>query len=190
MTTNLMTAGISSAGASQAGDMMQDLKTGWLLGASPRKQLIAQLCGVTVGIFTCVPVYLLFLDKIGTEDFPAPAAMAWKSMAQVLAQGFDALPQNAVPAVIAGLIFGAVMPLLRKATDFAYLPSGLAVGIAFIVPAYYSVAMFIGAVGLLIWQRSAPESSAALAFSVASGLIAGEGLMGVVVAIGEVFGVL
>lgn len=179
--TNLMTAAISSSGASQAGDMMQDLKTGYLLGASPRKQLIAQLFGVTSGIVVCVPLYTLVTmqSELGGEEYPAPAAMAWKSMAEVLTQGLDALPQHAIPAVMVGLLFGMAMPLLRKATGWAWLPSGLAMGIAFIVPAYYSVAMFLGACLYLLWMRADARSAEALGFSVASGLIAGEGLMGV-----------
>jgi uncharacterized oligopeptide transporter (OPT) family protein len=64
-----------------------------------------------------------------------------------------------------------------------YLPSGLAFGIAFIVPAYYAVAMFIGSMILVAWKRSRPVQAKDLAFSVASGLVAGEGLMGIVTAI-------
>lgn len=187
MATNLMTAGVSSAGASQAGDMMHDLKAGWLLGASPRQQILAQLMGVTVGIFTCVPVYMAFAStgKLGSEEYPAPAAMAWKAMAELLARGPEALPENAVPAVIAGLIFGAAVPLARRLLKWTWLPSGLAMGIAFIVPAYYSVAMFLGALAFLAWEKSSPVTAKMLGFSVASGLIAGDGLMGVAVVIVE-----
>lgn len=185
MTANLMTAAITSSGASQAGDMMQDLKTGWLLGASPRRQLVAQLIGVTVGIFVCVPIYLVFADQIGSEEYPAPAAFAWKSVAEVLTQGMGALPDHAVAAVIAGLVFGTVMPVARKVTGWAWLPSGLAIGIAFIVPAYYSVAMFLGALAYLGWRKADASGAEVLGFSVASGLIAGDGLMGVAIPVWE-----
>lgn len=200
--TNLMTAAITSSGASQAGDMMQDLKTGWLLGASPRKQIVAQLAGVTAGIFICVPTYMLFdeafdiggMGKLGPDgqalrEMPAPAAHAWKSMAEVLSQGFEALPTNATGAVIAGLLFGAAIPVLKKVLkDPTWLPSGLAVGVAFIVPAYYSVAMFTGMVAFQIWSAADKKGATALGFAVASGLIAGEGLMGVGTAILQVLG--
>lgn len=59
MSTNLMAAAITGAGASQAADMMQDLKTGRLLGASPRRQFVAQLWGIAAGVLFCVPAYLL-----------------------------------------------------------------------------------------------------------------------------------
>jgi uncharacterized oligopeptide transporter (OPT) family protein len=187
--TNLMTAAITAAGASQAADMMQDLKTGHLLGASPRQQIIAQLAGIAAGIVVCVPIYIAFANnyEIGGEEYPAPAAMAWKAMAEVLTQGLGALPQHALAAVAGGLAFGALIPILRKFTGWTWLPSGLAIGVAFIVPAYYSVAMFVGGMIYLAWQRLAPSSAEMLGFSVASGLLAGEGLMGVAIILGTEF---
>ncbi len=188
--TNLMAAAITGAGASQAGDMMQDLKTGHLLGASPRKQFQAQLVGIAAGVLFCIPIYKLFdtVHEIGDleGDFPAPAAHAWKAMAELLSQGFDALPPMATYAVAGGLAFGILMSVLNKLGPKAirpYLPSGLAFGIAFIVPAYYAVAMFIGSMVLVGWQKLRPESARKLSFAVASGLVAGEGLMGVVTSI-------
>ena len=194
MTTNLMAAAITGAGASQAGDMMQDLKTGYLLGANPRSQFKAQLIGILAGVLFCVPIYKLFDSayEIGGEELPAPAAHAWRAMAELLSEGFGALPPQAAAAVIGGLIFGAVAAILSKHGPESirpYLPSGLAFGIAFIVPAYYSVAMFFGAILYSIWKRSAPSQAEALGFSVASGLIAGEGLMGIVVAILTLLGI-
>jgi len=188
--TNLMAAAITGAGASQAGDMMQDLKTGHLLGASPRKQFLAQLVGIGAGVVFCIPIYKLFdsVHDIGDleGDFPAPAAHAWKAMAELLSQGFDALPPMATYAVAGGLAFGVLMSVLNKLGPAAirpYLPSGLAFGIAFIVPAYYAVAMFLGSLVLVVWQKARPLSAKKLSFAVASGLVAGEGLMGVVTSI-------
>lgn len=192
--TNILAAGITSAGASQSGDMMQDLKTGRLLGASPRNQVIAQLVGILVGIPICAGVYKIFDSayEIGVdESFPAPAAQAWKAMAELLSGGFDQLPPHAVPAIIAGALFGIALPVIRKFVKPAapFVPSSLAMGIAFIVPAYYSVAMFLGSMILVVWKRLSPASAAALAIAVASGLIAGEGLTGVLAAIESIAGV-
>jgi len=185
--TNLMTAAIAGAGASQAGDMMQDLKTGKLLGASPRKQFIAQVCGVAAGVFIVVPIYILFDSayKIPGPKMEAPAAQAWAGVARIMTQGFSALPQYTGWAVAAGLAFGIAMPLIRKAKPnwAPYMPSGLAFGIAFIVPAKYSITMFIGAMILLGWKKKNNVNAERFAFAVACGLIAGEGLIGVVHAI-------
>ena len=77
----------------------------------------------------------------------------------------------------------SVLNKLGPAAIRPYLPSGLAFGIAFIVPAYYAVAMFIGSMVLVVWQKTRPDSAKKLSFAVASGLVAGEGLMGVVTSI-------
>jgi uncharacterized oligopeptide transporter (OPT) family protein len=188
ISTNLMAAAITGAGASQAADMMQDLKTGHMLGASPRKQIIAQCVGILAGVAVVVPVYSLFnrVHDIGvSKDYPAPAAHAWKAMAELLSEGLDALPANAGAAVLVGFLFGAAMPVSRRMFPAIanYVPSGLAFGIAFIVPGMYSVAMFLGSLLLVFWQRLKPVQCRALVFAVASGLIAGEGLMNVVTAL-------
>lgn len=185
--TNLMAAAITGAGASQAGDMMQDLKTGHLLGASPRAQFKAQLVGIAAGVVFCVPIYKLFdnVHEIGDAEgkFPAPAAHAWKAMAELLSKGFDALPPMATSFVVGGLVFGAVLAVLNKKLPPAakkWMPSGLAFGIAFIVPAYYAIAMFLGSMILVAWQKKDKAHCAMLSFAVASGLVAGEGLMGII----------
>jgi OPT family oligopeptide transporter len=183
--TNLLAAGITGAGASQSADMMQDLKTGYLLGASPRKQLVAQLFGIGAGILLCVPVYLLVTGayEIGSDKLPAPSAFAWKAMAELLSEGFGALPTNAVWGVLAGAAFGVAIPVLRnRSARTAWLPSGLAFGIAFIIPAFYSFCFLYGAIAYAIWKRRSAAAATALGFAVASGLIAGEGLMGIVTA--------
>jgi uncharacterized oligopeptide transporter (OPT) family protein len=163
--------------------MMQDLKTGHLLGASPRKQLVAQLIGVLAGVVFVIPVYRIFthVHKLGSDDVPAPAAMAWKAMAELLVKGFESLPPHAVPALAIAATVGIILPVLRRIESIkAYVPSGLAFGIAFIVPAYNSLVMFFGLVIWLIWKWRWPESAEKYTFAVASGLIAGEGLIGIV----------
>ena len=185
-TTNLMAAGITSAGASQAGDMMQDLKTGRMLGAAPRKQFIAQCLGILSGIPIATGVYTLYSNvyDIGFDEknAPAPAAHAWKAMSELLAKGFEALPQGAGLAVAIAGVVGLLLPVVRKVLPEAQrglVPSGLAMGIAFIVPAYYSVAIFLGCVLFEIWKRRSPEQHAGLAFAVASGVVAGDALMNI-----------
>ncbi len=185
MSTNLMAAAITGSGASQAADMMQDLKTGHMLGANPYKQFKAQCIGIFFGILFAIPIYKLFDSAytIGEGDIPAPAAHAWKAMAQVLSQGTESMPTNSLYAVIGAVIFGVILSLLKKVEKIQkYLPSGLAMGIAFIVPAYYSVAMCAGTVMAILWKKKNPAQAAALGFAVASGLVAGEGLMGIVTA--------
>ena len=185
-TTNLMAAGITSAGASQAGDMMQDLKTGRMLGAAPRKHFSAPCLGCLSGIPIATGVYTWYANvyDIGFDEVNAPAhsAHSWKAMSELLAKGFEALPQGAGLAVAIAGVVGLLLPVVRKVLPEAQrglAPSGLAMGIAFIVPAYYSVAIFLGCVVFGIWKRRSPEQHAGLAFAVASGVVAGDALMNI-----------
>ena len=192
MTTNLMAAAITGGGASQAADMMQDLKTGYLLRAAPRKQFLAQLAGICAGILFAVPVYELLTNAytLGGEKLPAPAAFAWKAMAELLNNGLGALPPHAEEAVAVACVVGVMIPLLRKIKAIkAFVPSGLAMGIAFIIPAYYSLVMFYGLCVWWIWKMISPKSVERFNFAVASGLIAGEGLMGIVNAALTILGI-
>ena len=190
--TNLMAAAITGAGASQCADMMQDLKTGYLIGASPRKQFLAQLVGICAGVILVVPVYYLFTAgyELGGEKLPAPAAFAWKAMAELLTLGLDALPAMAAEAAFVATLIGVALSLLQRVEKFKpYCPSGLAMGIAFIIPAYYSFVMFYGVVAWWIWKRKSPSQVDRFNFALASGLVAGEGLMGIVNAALTIFGI-
>ncbi len=190
--TNLLAAAVTGAGASQAADMMGDLKTGHLLGASPRRQFLAQLVGIAAGVLVCVPVYLLVThDGIGKGDLQAPSAKAWQATSELVVKGAGALPPNAVWGVLGGALFGLAVPLLSR---FAprwkpYLPSAMAVGIAFILTPNATLPFLLGALAHLIWRRRRPAQAADLAFSVASGLLVGAGLAFVLTGVLDALGV-
>lgn len=173
--------------------MMQDLKTGKLLGASPRLQFKAQLWGIVSGIIFSVPIYMLFTEvwEIGKADgeLPAPAAIAWKAVADIMTQGFDALPPMSKEAMLGGVLIGAVLALCKKVPSISnYTPSGMAFGIAFIIPAFYSITMFVGSIILLIWVKKSPTTAEKYIFPVACGAVAGEGMGGVTSALLSLFG--
>ncbi|MCX6601344.1 MAG: OPT/YSL family transporter [bacterium] len=191
--TNLMAAGITAAGASQAGDLMHDLKAGWMLKVSIRKQVIAQLCGVIVGVFTAAAVYRLLTAAytIPGDDFAGPAVMAWHAMAELLAKGVKSLPAHAMTAAVVGAVVGVVIPVIgamnRKIGK--WLPSPIALGIAFMVTPYSSLSMWLGAFLTYLYNKKHADKVDRFGASLASGLIAGEGLMMVVIAIMLILGV-
>lgn len=192
VTTNLLAAGMTSAGANQAGDMMHDLKAGYLLGADPGKQFKAQCMGIFFGSLFVVPIYSIFDSAytIGEGSVPAPAAHAWKAMAEVLTKGFSALPDKTLPIVALTCLFAIGLSLLKLNKKWKpWVPNGLAMGIAFIVPPYYSIAIFFGSLLFVVWKKRSPKSCQDYVYAVASGLIAGEGLMGVVKALLTLLGV-
>lgn len=190
--TNLMAAGITAAGASQSGDLMHDLKAGYVLKVSIRRQVIAQLIGVIAGVFTAAAVYRLLTAayEIPGDQFSGPAVIAWYAMAELMAKGLSSLPQGALTAALIGAMVGLAIPLLAKVKGVGkWLPSPIALGIAFMVPAYYSFAMWLGAVLTHFYSKKNGEAVERYGASLASGLIAGEGLMMVVVAILLILGV-
>ncbi|HEY6866667.1 MAG TPA: OPT family oligopeptide transporter, partial [Candidatus Eisenbacteria bacterium] len=64
ITTNLMTANITAGATSHAADLLQDLKSGYLLGANPRQQFLAQFFGVLAGGLVVVPVYFILIPDV------------------------------------------------------------------------------------------------------------------------------
>ena len=191
ITTNLLSAGIVAAGASQCGDLMGDLKTGYLMKVHAKKQFITQCIGIIFGILVCIPIYKLFdtAYQIGGSEMPAPAAHAWKAVALILSEGISHLPLHSPYGMLFGAILGIVLASAYRIIgwwrqDIAqYIPSALAMGIGFIVPPKQALTMFLGAFGLVIWRRVAPENAEFYYFTVSSGMVAGEGLMGIVIAV-------
>ena len=186
ITTNLMTASITSGAASHAADLLTDLKCGYLLGGNPRKQTISQLFGVLAGTLVSVPAYLFVVGrdpgKLGSEALPAPAAKVWAGVAELLANGLSALPKGALVGIVIGAGLGLVLALLEEFAPPKYrpwIPSATGLGIAGVIPAFNSIAMFFGALIAWIVAKAAPKTAESSTVAVSSGLIAGESLMGV-----------
>ncbi len=189
MVTNLFTAGVTAGAAGSSADLLTDLKSGYILGANPRKQFLAQFLGVFAGTAIIVPTFYLIVPDasvLGSDRFPAPAAQVWAGVATMLSQGLSSLHPTAQLGLIVGLIIGTFIPLLgmylpRRVAPF--IPSAMGLGLAFVIPAWNSISMFIGASIALIVTRKSPMIARTYTIPVASGVIAGESLMGVAIAI-------
>jgi len=195
ITVNLMTANITAGATSHAGDLLTDLKSGYLLGANPRQQFIAQFFGVLAGGFIVVPAFFFLIpdaSQLGTEKWPAPAALVWKAVAELLAKGPSALPHSAQIGLLIGSVLGIVLVLLEKAfpKHVKYIPSPTGFGMAMTFNGYYAVSFFLGACVREILARVAPKVNDRYTVPVSSGIIAGESLMGVAIAILTVLKVL
>jgi OPT family oligopeptide transporter len=186
--TNLMTANITAGATVHASDLLGDLKSGYLLGANPRQQFLAQVIGVLAGGLVVVPVfYLLIPDAslLGTARWPAPGAIVWKGVAELVTHGFGALDPTARLGFAIGAIVGIVLPLLEVALPKhrQYIPSATGIGVAFTIPAFACISMFIGALAALWFGRIRPKLAEEFTVPIASGLIVGESLMGVLIAL-------
>lgn len=176
---NLLTAGITAGAASSSADLLTDLKSGYLLGANPRQQFLAQLSGVFFGTLTVIPAwYLLVPNKAALEAFHPPATNMWFAVAQALSNGIETIPLSARYAIVIGGFIGVLLPVLETLFPKArpYLPSAMGLGLSFVVSFSNSVAFFLGALITWRWETANRESADRYVVPVASGIVAGESL--------------
>jgi uncharacterized oligopeptide transporter (OPT) family protein len=184
-TTTLMSANIVSSAAISSADLLTDLKSGYLLGAHPRKQFLAQFAGIFTGTIVTVLAFRVLVpdaDSISTNQFPAPAAQNWRAVALAMSQGLSVLAPIKRWAIGIGTVVGivlAVLPLLFP-KKVKYLPSAAGVGLAWTFHWYNSFLFFLGAFIGWGFEKWNAKKSEEYTFPVASGVIAGGSLMGVV----------
>ncbi len=187
MAANLMTANVTGGAAGQSADLMTDLRTGLEVGATPRLQIIAQSFGILVGSVVGTLVYLVLIPDpahmLITPQWPAPAVATWKAVAEGLAHGLSSLPPSAVMAIAiaAPIGFGlALAEFMLPARQARLVPSAPAIGLAFVIPAWNSISLFLGAVIAAVLLKFWPRLAERYTLPVAAGLVAGESLMGIV----------
>lgn len=167
--------------AAMAGDTSQDLKTGYILGATPKKQQIGELLGAVIAALTIGGV-LVLLDSawgFGTTELAAPQATLMKTIVEGVMQG------NLPWALV---FIGVFIALVIEILGISVLP----VAIGLYLPLELSATIMIG--GLIrhfVDKKSKDkdkdnEASGGILFC--SGLIAGEGLVGILLAIFAVVG--
>lgn len=159
--TNLLAGAVSEAGALQAGDMMQDLKTGHLLGASPKAQFYGQLIGSLFGAVISTAVYKMYINvyEVPGPMFQTPTAYVWIFTARlVTGQGLPPMAWRA--AIVAGVVF-VVLTVLRivgsttvngRAVSSpwrAWIPGGIAVAVGMYNVPSFTLARAIG--GVIAW---------------------------------------
>lgn len=171
--------------AAMAGDTSQDLKTGYILGATPKKQQIGEIIGTVVAALTIGGV-LVLLDRawgFGTEAISAPQATLMKMIVEGVMGGN--LPW--------GLVFiGAFISIAFEVIGIASLP----VAIGLYLPLELSTTIMLGGlVRLAVDKKNEKENTkeknedAGSGILFCSGMIAGEGLVGIILAILAVIGV-
>jgi uncharacterized oligopeptide transporter (OPT) family protein len=196
VTANVMSANVTGGVGLHAADLLTDLKSGYLLGANPRQQLYAQLFGVVAGAAVVVPAFNLLVpnaEVLGSDTFPAPSVLVWAGVAKVLSQGLSGLHPAARVAIGVGALVGIGLVLIERwapARLKPFIPSPSGLGIAMVVPGFNSISMFLGALIAEILRRKRPALAERTVVPVSSGFIAGESLMGIVIAVLVALGVL
>jgi putative OPT family oligopeptide transporter len=190
----LFVTAVVFAVATIANNNLQDLKTGQLVDATPWKQQVALVIGVIAGAAIIPPILDLLNHAYGFAGAPGPTRVhalpaPQAGLISALAQGV--LQKNVDWSLIEvgvgiGVVIIGIDELLRRVTRGAHL-SPLAVGLGIYLPTQSTLMVVVGA--LVGWyydrradQRPNPARSKQLGVLLASGLIVGEGLVGVVIA--------
>lgn len=197
-TANLMSAGITAGAASSSADLLNDLKSGYLLGANPRRQFIAQFMGIFTGTLATVWGFKLLVPHAGmmtgempdgstvNPEFPAPAAVAWKAVADLFESGIGNMHPMHRTAIFVGLAIGAAAVIIDRYAPKKvkqWTPSATGLGLGFILPFYYPLSMFFGALIAWIWQGKWKQNADTFLVPVSAGIIAGVSIIGVIVAL-------
>lgn len=159
--------------AAVAGDTSQDLKTGYIVGATPKKQQIGELIGVVVSALAIGGILYLFNNawSYGTSELPAPQAMLMKMVVEGVMGGN--LPWNLV-------FVGVGIAIVVEILGIPVLP--FAVGLY--LPIYLSTPMMVGGAVRWFFERKGNNKEGIdRGVLYCSGLIAGEGLVGILLAV-------
>ena len=167
----IVIAAVVTIAAGMAGDMMQDLKAGHLLGVKPENQMAAQFAGLAAAslVIGMIVISINQAYGIGGVEFPAPQAVAIKEVVQ--SSGFSQV-------LGAGMLLGIIMTIATTKIGWGIVP--VAFGIGLYVPVELSVPLFAGGLMRYFVDRRRKTDYYRI---VAAGLIAGEGLVGVLLAL-------
>jgi len=173
---NLMTALMTTEVASNASNLLMDIKPGYMLGAKPRQQAIGHIIGIFAGAIASTPLfYILFLknhpknpiipaapdapmrtiEETLTSDFAFPGAVQWKGIADFMTgltgnKGLTSvIHETALYALGIGALVGVAFEVARIATKGKSYIAPVALGLGFVLPPDSTIWMFLGS--LFFW---------------------------------------
>lgn len=183
---NLLVGSISESGAGQAGDLMQDFKTADLIRASPKVQFYGQIIGTVFGVIFTPFVYRLYVSiyQLPSEMFQMPSAYIWIFTARLVTG--NVLPPKIWQFGVVGGALISVTTMLRMYLGNhgsshvrnlqRFVPGGIALAIGMYTTPSFSIPRALG--GLLSWLYMRYHSDRTTVVVIASGLILGEGILG------------
>jgi putative OPT family oligopeptide transporter len=187
----MVSSGITGSVAAESEGLMQDYKTGHMIGSTPRLLTYLQLMAVPVGALALAWIYPRLVETygLGGNGLSSPISQRWVGFAKILSKGFSSLHPSALYALGIGAVLGVVFTVLEQKPSLRnFVPSPTGVGIGMLIPANAVTTIFIGSLVEWVWRKRAPSNSQKFAIPVASGLIAGEALVAVILAIVYVAG--
>jgi uncharacterized oligopeptide transporter (OPT) family protein len=205
LTANITASGITGAVAAESEGLMQDFRTGQMVGSTPRLLTYMQLMAVPVGALALALMYPLLRDTYGVvgehAQLLSPTSQRWVGFARLITReltGPAALTPDAAArfawiklSFAAGAFAGILLTLAEQMPAWRrWVPSPTGMGIAALIPINAVTVIFIGAVADRIWSRVEPDSHHRYSVPIASGLIAGEALVAVILPLLVVLGLL
>ena len=198
--SNLIPAAMTSEIASNASNLLSDIKPGYMLGGKPRQQAVGHVIGIVSGALVSVPLFfLLFLPEVNgvrspstiiSEQFAMPSAVQWKGVAELIMKGLKGLPTSAVISIVVAALAALAIEVARIMTKGRFALSAVSIGLGVILPPEATFAMFVGA--LFFWimklRHPAPGTKAHEIWvegmePICAGLISGAALVGIANAI-------
>jgi uncharacterized oligopeptide transporter (OPT) family protein len=187
MLANLTASGVTGSVASQSEGLMQDYKTGHMIGSTPRYLTYSQLIAVPVGAAAVALVYPLLRDTygIGGENgLQSPISQRFAGLARILSGGVSALPPGALAALLVGVSVGVILTFLESdPSRRRWTPSPTGIGIGMLVPGSAVFTMFVGGLIGEGWRKISPRAYLQHITPLASGFIAGEAIIAVLIPI-------
>ncbi|KAL5326356.1 hypothetical protein ACEPPN_004040 [Leptodophora sp. 'Broadleaf-Isolate-01'] len=194
---NLIAGGIAAGAADVATSLTGDFRTGFLLRTPPIKQWYAQAMGTFVAVWMAPGMFILFAsaypcilhpEDYDTCPFFAPSVSAWVAVAEAVTEPRISIPlSSGIFACCMGalsviqVIFRHFYLVGPRDKYRVYLPNWGAIALSFIVPVpVFTNAALIGAIIAALWIKFKPHSFKIYGYAVAAGLIAGEGMGGVI----------
>ncbi len=181
---NMSASGLTGTIAVQSEALMQDYRAGKIVGSNNRMLTYAQLIAAPVGAAATAIIYPILRDKysVGVNGLTSPISVKWAKFAELLTRGFDALPDGCLIGLFVGIITGIVLTILSEKFG-QIVPSTAAIGIGMLIPAVALLPFMVGGLWQFIWSKVSAAQEARYRIALASGLIAGEAIVAVILSI-------
>ena len=186
VTANILGGGTIGVVAATSEGLIQDYKAGHMIGSTPRTMTIAQLLGAPIGAAALAWTYPALVRTYGIVGehaaLAAPSARRAAGFAELLSSGADKLPASALWAMLVAALFGVLFAVLEQKPGLKrWTPSPTGLSLGMLLPFAAVASLFVGGAAGAAWQTWRPASARTYLVPLASGLIAGEAMVAVVV---------
>ncbi len=185
--TNMAASGLTGTVVATSEGLIQSYKTGDMIGSKPRYLAYVQLLAVPVGAAATAIVYPILRDQYGFEGdnaLTSPISQKWVGFAKLLGQGIHTLHPSAVWGLGIGILLGIILTVLEQKKEIrTWVPSPTGIGIGMLVPGSAVASMFVGACIDWFFRRRDPKRVDGWILPLASGFIAGEALIIVILSL-------